>query len=93
MFLSMSSILAASGLTGLAPRATGRPVYHPLLLLKLYIYGYLNRVQSSRRLEREAGRNVEVIQPMILPFKNLSISFTSPSFCRAKNRLHRGHRR
>ncbi len=46
--LSMSSNLAASGLTGLAPRATGRPVYHPLLLLKLYIYGYLNRVQSSR---------------------------------------------
>jgi transposase len=41
--------------------ATGRPSYHPSILLKLYIYGYLNRVQSSRRLEREAGRNVEVI--------------------------------
>ncbi len=41
--------------------ATGRPGYHPLVLLKLYIYGYLNRVQSSRRLEREAGRNVEVM--------------------------------
>ena len=39
----------------------GRPSYHPSVLLKLYIYGYLNRVQSSRRLEREAGRNVEVI--------------------------------
>ena len=43
------------------PEATGRPGYHPAVLLKLYIYGYLNRVQSSRRLEREAGRNVEVM--------------------------------
>ena len=37
------------------PEATGRPSYHPSALLKLYIYGYLNRIQSSRRLEREAG--------------------------------------
>ena len=43
------------------PKETGRPGYHPSVLLKLYIYGYLNRVQSSRRLEREAGRNVEVM--------------------------------
>jgi transposase len=43
------------------PEATGRPAYHPSVLLKLYIYGYLNRVQSSRRLEREAGRNFEVM--------------------------------
>jgi transposase len=43
------------------PAETGRPSYHPCVLLKLYIYGYLNRVQSSRRLEREAGRNLEVI--------------------------------
>jgi transposase len=43
------------------PEVTGRPGYHPAVLLKLYIYGYLNRVQSSRRLEREAGRNVEVM--------------------------------
>jgi hypothetical protein len=43
------------------PKATGRPSYHPSALLKLYIYGYLNRFQSSRRLEREAGRNVEVM--------------------------------
>ena len=43
------------------PAATGRPSYQPSVLLKLYIYGYLNRVQSSRRLEREAGRNVEVM--------------------------------
>ena len=53
--------LAALGFDGVAPEATGRPSYHPSVLLKLYIYGYLNRVQSSRRLEREAGRNVEVM--------------------------------
>ncbi len=41
--------------------ATGRPAYHPATLLKLYVYGYLNKVQSSRRLEREAGRNVELM--------------------------------
>ena len=46
---------------GVSPEATGRPCYHPSVLLKLYIYGYLNRVQSSRRLERGAGRNVEVM--------------------------------
>src|SRR5947199_10172066 len=46
---------------GVDPEVTGRPSYHPSVLLKLYIYGYLNRVQSSRRLEREAGRNVEVM--------------------------------
>ena len=46
---------------GMVPEATGRPSYHPSVLLKLYIYGYLNRIQSSRRLEREAKRNLEVI--------------------------------
>src|ERR1700740_1743270 len=45
----------------LIPATTGRPAYHPTTLLKLYIYGYLNRVQSSRRLEREAQRNVELM--------------------------------
>src|SRR6516164_5356756 len=53
--------LAGLGFDGVDPEATGRPSYHPSVLLKLYIYGYLNRVQSSRRLEREAGRNVEVM--------------------------------
>jgi transposase len=53
--------LSRLGFEGVAPEATGRPSYHPAVLLKLYIYGYLNRVQSSRRLEREAGRNVEVM--------------------------------
>src|SRR3981189_2750496 len=49
------------GFDGVDPAATGRPAYHPSPMLKLYIYGYLNRVQSSRRLEREAGRNLEVM--------------------------------
>jgi transposase len=53
--------LTDMGFDGVDPAATGRPSYHPSVLLKLYIYGYLNRVQSSRRLEREAGRNVEVM--------------------------------
>jgi transposase len=53
--------LAELGFSGIDPEVTGRPAYHPSVLLKLYIYGYLNRVQSSRRLEREAGRNVEVM--------------------------------
>src|SRR6201989_3234928 len=53
--------LAELSFDGVEPAATGRPSYHPSVLLKLYIYGYLNRVQSSRRLEREDGRNVEVM--------------------------------
>src|ERR1700677_3366658 len=53
--------LAELGFDGVAPEVTGRPSYHPSILLKLYIYGYLNRVQSSRRLEHEAARNVELM--------------------------------
>jgi len=53
--------LGECGFKGVEPEVTGRPSYHPSVLLKLYIYGYLNRVQSSRRLEREALRNVEVM--------------------------------
>ena len=53
--------LGALGFDGIVPAATGRPSYHPAVLLKLYIYGYLNRIQSSRRLEREAQRNVELM--------------------------------
>jgi transposase len=53
--------LGSLGFNRIEPLATGRPSYHPSALLKLYVYGYLNRVQSSRRLEREAGRNVEVM--------------------------------
>src|SRR5690349_6177044 len=53
--------LAEMSFEAVEPAATGRPSYHPSALLKLYIYGYLNRVQSSRRLEREADRNVELM--------------------------------
>lgn len=53
--------LGSLGFAGIDPQATRRPSYHPSILLNLYIYGYLNRVQSSRRLEREARRNVEVM--------------------------------
>src|SRR5947207_6999254 len=49
------------GFDSMQPVATGRPAYHPGTLLKIYIYGYLNRIQSSRRLERETQRNVELI--------------------------------
>jgi transposase len=49
------------GFEAAQPAATGRPSYHPAILLKIYIYGYLNRIQSSRRLEREAQRNVELM--------------------------------
>ena len=60
---------AGLGFDGVAPEATGRPSYHPSVPLKLYIYGYLKRVQSSRRLEHEAGRNVEV---MWHPYRTLN---------------------
>lgn len=53
--------LQTLGFKGIDPASTGRPSYHPAVLLKLYIYGYLNRIQSSRRLEREAQRNVELM--------------------------------
>jgi len=53
--------LGKLGFKGIDPKATGRPAYHPAVLLKLYVYGYLNAVQSSRRLEREARCNLEVM--------------------------------
>src|SRR5260370_5838485 len=53
--------LRALGFDGVDPLETGRPSSHPAVLLKIYIYGYLNRIQSSRRLEREAQRNVELM--------------------------------
>ncbi len=49
------------GFTGVVPQATGRPAYHPSVMLKIYVYGYLNRVHSSRRLERECQRNIELM--------------------------------
>src|SRR6202167_3476242 len=53
--------LAGLGFGGVEPGATGRPAYHPARLRKIYRYGYLNRVQSSRRLERECQRNIELV--------------------------------
>jgi transposase len=53
--------LTALGFAGAVPEATGRPAYHPATLLKIYLYGYLNRIPSSRRLERESQRNIELI--------------------------------
>jgi transposase len=53
--------LGQLGFEGIDPAATGRPAYHPAALLKIYIYGYLNRIQSSRRLEKETQRNVELM--------------------------------
>src|SRR6202171_131671 len=53
--------LGALGFAGVVPEATGRPAYHPGLLLKIYVYGYINQIASSRRLEREAQRNVELM--------------------------------
>ena len=49
------------GFERVVPQVTGRPGYHPASLLKIYVYGYLNRIQSSRRLERETQRNVELM--------------------------------
>jgi transposase len=53
--------LSQLGFQGMNPKETGRPAYHPSTMLKLYIYGYLNRIQSTRRLERETGRNIELM--------------------------------
>jgi transposase len=53
--------LGVLGFAGIQPAATGRPAYHPSTMLKIYLYGYLNRLQSSRRLEREAQRNIELM--------------------------------
>src|SRR3954464_5670135 len=53
--------LEALGFAGVVPEVTGRPAYHPATLLKVYLYGYLNRIQSSRRLERETQRNIELM--------------------------------
>jgi transposase len=53
--------LGALGFSGVDPKSTGRPAYHPSVLLKIYVYGYLNRIASSRRLERETQRNIEMM--------------------------------
>src|SRR5277367_5041872 len=53
--------LGALGFAGVVPEVTGRPAYHPAVLLKIYVYGYINQIASSRRLEREAQRNIELM--------------------------------
>ena len=53
--------LGVLGFAGVVPDVTGRPAYHPGLLLKIYVYGYINQIGSSRRLERETQRNVEMM--------------------------------
>lgn len=69
--------LQALGFQRAVPKETGRPPYHPGDLLKLYIYGYLNRIRSSRRLEKEANRNVELMWLL----GKLTPDFLSPSHC------------
>ena len=67
--------LQGLGFSSAVPFATGHPAYHPSALLKLYIYGYLNRIQSSRRLERETQRNIEMmwlIQRLSPDFKTIA---------------------
>jgi Transposase domain (DUF772) len=56
--------LASLGFAGVEPKATGRPAYHPATMLKFYLYGYLNRIQSTRRLEQEVRRNLEQLDRM-----------------------------
>ena len=53
--------LEGLGFEGVVPEATGRPAYHPATMLKVYVYGYINQIQSNRRLERETARNVEMM--------------------------------
>ena len=53
--------LGELGFNGVVPKVTGRPSYHPSVLLKIYVYGYLNRIASSRRLEKETRRNIEMM--------------------------------
>jgi transposase len=53
--------LREMGFESVDPEPTGRPAYHPSVMLRIYIYGYLNRIQSSRRLENESQRNIEVM--------------------------------
>ena len=66
------------------PNETGRPAYHPTTMLKLYVYGYLNRVHSSRRLEREAQRNIELmwligrLAPTLRPSQTLGRAMAKP---------------
>jgi transposase len=91
--------LQEPGFEGVQPEVIGRPGYHPGSLLKIYIYGYLNRIQSSRRLERETQRNVELIwlTGRLMPdFKTIADFRKNNgkairSVCRAFHALRIGH--
>lgn len=67
------------GFEGGIPADTGRPAYYPAILLKIYIYGYLNHIQSSRRLEREAQRNIELMwlskAPEMMRVRNRTVEY------------------
>jgi transposase len=78
--------LEAGGFARVEPKPTGRPGYAPADLLKLYIYGYLNRIRASRRLEAEAGRNLEVICEVIWLLRHLQPDFKTIADCRRDNR-------
>ena len=85
--------LADLGFGGVDPEATGRPSYHPSALLKLYIYGYLNRVQSSRRLEHEASRNVETmwLTGRLVPDHKTILIGRPPRACPSMGRVAESH--
>src|SRR5208282_6070862 len=66
--------LRGLGFDGVVPETTGRPAYHPATMLKIYVYGYVNQIQSSRRLERETARNIEMmwLTPVTPDFKTIA---------------------
>jgi transposase len=76
--------LSSLGFRRVIPADTGRPPYHPGDLLRLYIYGYLNRVRSSRRLEKETNRNVELMWGDSLPTLKLSLTFAGTTTRQSK---------
>src|SRR3989337_3991497 len=79
--------LGTLGFAGAVPEVTGRPAYHPATLLKIYLYGYLNRIQSSRRLERETQRNIEL---MWLTGRLMPDLKTNAHFCKANGKANSG---
>jgi transposase len=86
--------LSSLGLARVEPKATGRPGYHPATMLKLYLYGYLNRMQSSRRLEQEARRNLELmwlVGRLAPDFKTIA-DFRAENAAAIRQRLPRVHR-
>ena len=69
-------VLATLGFSGVVPETTGRPAYHPSTMLKIYLYGYLNRMQSSRRLEREAQRKLMWLTGRLAPDFRVDVLMT-----------------